>query len=63
MSHYGTFDNEVHFFVFVLAHIATEHPPSAQLGDGVAAVDGATPHVANSVGINLCRGRRSRHDA
>lgn len=62
MSRQGTFDNEVHLFVLVLANIATEHPASAHLGDGVAAVDGAAPHVANTVGINLCRGRQSRYD-
>lgn len=52
---YHTFNNEVYLFVFVLAHVTTKHPASAFSGNGVTAVNGATPHVANSIGINLCR--------
>lgn len=52
---YHTFNNEVYLFVFVLAHVTTKHPASAFSGNGVTAVNGAAPHVANSIGINLCR--------
>ena len=56
-----TFDNEVHLFKFVLAHIATKHPASALTCDWVATVNRATPHVANSIGINLCGEIQNAH--
>lgn len=52
-----TFNNKVHLFEFVLAHITTEHPASALASSGVTTVNGAPPHVADSISINLCRER------
>lgn len=48
-----TFNNDVHLFVLVLPYIATEHPPSTSTRRWVASVNGATPHVADPIGINL----------
>lgn len=46
------FNDEVHFFELVLAHIPTEHPTSALACDGVSAVHRTAPHVSDPVGID-----------
>lgn len=48
-----TFNNDVHLFILVLPYITTEHSPSTSTRQRVASVNGATPHVADPIGINL----------
>lgn len=47
-----SFNDEVNFFKFVLAHITTEYPTTALAGDGVPSVHRTAPHISDPVGVD-----------
>lgn len=47
------FFNQIHFLILVLANISAEHATLSLACDRVSSVNGAAPHVSDSVGVDL----------
>lgn len=49
----ASFFNQIHFLKLVLADISTEHPTLSVACDWVPSVNGASPHVPDTIGVDL----------